>query len=50
MATQAQNAKTLLDALADAAFLTDKQGRVTKNNRRHSIMTGFSFEELKGHG
>ena len=39
-----------LNADHQAIFLTDKQGKVTKNNRRHSIMTGFTFEELKGDG
>jgi PAS domain S-box-containing protein len=39
-----------LNADHQAIFLTDKEGKVTKNNRRHSIMTGFTFEELKGDG
>ena len=39
-----------LNADHQAIFLTDKDGKVTKNNRMHSIMTGFSFEELKGDG
>jgi PAS domain S-box-containing protein len=39
-----------LNADHQAIFLTDKKGKVTKNNRRHSIMTGFTFEELKGDG